>query len=134
MDSYAQIINENAHCTGENVVDAGDSDPSVGDRFSSPESLEALMERKEIISQQLVYRKEIISQQLVYKNIVFVEINKRNYAMYDKESGKKISNQSEYCRNLIQTDPSLSDITFDKKPRTYDFIQEIMKRLLAVSE
>ena len=79
-------------------------------------------------------RKEIISQQLVYKNIVFVEINKRNYAMYDKESGKKISNQSEYCRNLIQTDPSLSDITFDKKPRTYDFIQEIMKRLLAVSE
>ena len=47
---------------------------------------------------------------------------------------KKISNQSEYCRNLIQTDPSLSGITFDKKPRTYDFIPEIMKRLLAVSE
>ncbi len=123
MDSYAQIINENAHCTGENIVDAGDSAPSVRERFSSPESLEELMEKK-----------EIISQQVVYKNIVFVEIKKHYYAMYDRESGNKISNQSECCRNLIQTDPLLSNITFDEKTRTYDFIREIMKRISSVSE
>lgn len=124
MDSYVQIINENTYCSAENIVDAGDADIATArSRFSSPASLEELMKQK-----------EIISRQIVYKDIVFVEINKYYYAMYDKKSGKKISNQSEYCRNLIQTDPSLSDITFDKKPRTYDFIQEIMKRLLAVSE
>ena len=127
MTSYVRIVDAAASCTeaaeadtsaseAEGAAADGDAAPheqTPSRTFTPPESLEEAMRCN-------------ISQVKEYRNSVFIRFSLGKYAVYDKESATKITNQIRFCRSLVASDPLFRTVTLPEDYNTYQSISAIM--------
>ena len=127
MTSYVRIVDAAATCTEAAEADTsvseaegaeadGDAAPheqTPSRTFTPPESLEEAMRCN-------------VSQVKEYRNSVFIRFSLGKYAVYDKESATKITNQIRFCRSLVASDPLFRTVTLPEDYNTYQSISAIM--------
>lgn len=127
MTSYVRIVDAAASCTEAAEADTtaseaegteadGDAAPheqTPSRTFTPPESLEEAMRCN-------------VSQVKEYRNSVFIRFSLGKYAVYDKESATKITNQIRFCRSLVASDPLFRTVTLPEDYNTYQSISAIM--------
>lgn len=127
MTSYVRIVDAAASCTeaaeahtsaseAEGAEADGDAAPheqTPSRTFTPPESLEEAMRCN-------------VSQIREYRNSVFIRFSLGKYAVYDKESATKITNQIRFCRSLVASDPLFRTVTLPEDYNTYQSISAIM--------
>lgn len=127
MTSYVRIVDAAASCTeaaeadtsaseAEGAAADGDAAPheqTPSRTFTPPESLEEAMRCN-------------VSQVKEYRNSVFIRFSLGKYAVYDKESATKITNQIRFCRSLVASDPLFRTVTLPEDYNTYQSISAIM--------
>lgn len=127
MTSYVRIVDATASCTEAAEADTsvseaegteadGDAAPheqTPSRTFTPPESLEEAMRCN-------------VSQVKEYRNSVFIRFSLGKYAVYDKESATKITNQIRFCRSLVASDPLFRTVTLPEDYNTYQSISAIM--------
>lgn len=127
MTSYVRIVDATASCTeaaeadtsaseAEGAAADGDAAPheqTPSRTFTPPESLAEAMRCN-------------VSQVKEYRNSVFIRFSLGKYAVYDKESATKITNQIRFCRSLVASDPLFRTVTLPEDYNTYQSISAIM--------
>ena len=127
MTSYVRIVDAAASCTeaaeadtsaseAEGAAADGDAAPheqTPSRTFTPPESLAEAMRCN-------------VSQVKEYRNSVFIRFSLGKYAVYDKESATKITNQIRFCRSLVASDPLFRTVTLPEDYNTYQSISAIM--------
>lgn len=127
MTAYVRIVDVAASCTEAAEADktaketegretdgnAAPREQNASRTFTPPESLE------EAMSYGPLQREE-------YNNAVFIKFDSVKYAVYDKESATKITNQRQFCRSLVASDPLFRSVTLPKDYNTYQSISAIM--------
>ena len=127
MTSYVRIVDATASCTEAAEADTtaseaegteadGDAAPHEWTSFRTatpPESLEEAMRCGHL-------------QREEYNNAVFIKFDSIKYAVYDKESATKITNQRQFCRSLVASDPLFQSVRLLKEYNTYQCISAIM--------
>lgn len=128
MTSYVQIVDAAAACTeaeeannaatteakgAEANGDAVPREQTSFRTFTPPESLEEAMRRK-------------ASHVEVYGNSIFIKLSSGNYAVYNKDAATKITNQIQFCRTLVASDPLFHTMELPENYNTYQCIDVIM--------
>lgn len=117
MTAYVQIVDAAAACTEAEGAEAnGDAAPreqTSSRTFTPPESLEEAMRCK-------------ASQVEDYRNSIFIKFSSGNYAVYNKDSATKITNQIQFCRTLVASDPLFRNVELPENYNTYQCIGAIM--------
>lgn len=126
MTSYVRIVDAAATCTeaaeadtsasqaeGTEADDAAPREQKSSRTFTPPESLAEAMRCN-------------VSQVKEYNNNVFIRFSLGKYAIYDKESATKLTNQIQFCRSLVASDPLFRNVTLPEDYNTYQSISAIM--------
>ncbi len=120
MTTYAQIVDAATACTEAKEAEGAESNGDTAPReqtsfqtFTPPESLEEAMRCK-------------ASHVGVYGNSIFIKFSSGNYAVYNKDPATKITNQIQFCRTLVASDPLFHTMELPENYNTYQCINVIM--------